>query len=110
MTKLPPKLLYSLKGKQPVEQMDVDAWWECFESSARIVTQTRLPNGVRVSTVFLGMNLQFETGPPLVFETMVFESEEGGYVYQRYSTWNAAQAGHDECVAKEKNRLDDHHS
>lgn len=59
-------------------------------------------DGVRVSTVFLGIDHQFGDGPPLVFETMVFiddpsnpdENYRGDYDMERYSTWDAAILGH----------------
>lgn len=56
--------------------------------------------GVRVSTVFIGLDHRFgpEPGPPLVFETMVF----GGVLdqeWERYSTWDEAAAGHAALVA-----------
>lgn len=49
---------------------------------------------VRVSTIFLGIDHNFlDTGPPLLFESMVF----GGPLHHeqyRYSTWDEAEAGH----------------
>jgi len=51
-----------------------------------------------ISTVWLGLDHQFGDGPPLIFETMVFEgplNEE----QIRYSTEAQAVAGHDQMVA-----------
>jgi hypothetical protein len=57
---------------------------------------------VRVSTIWLGLNHNFGDGPPLIFETMIFglpdEDEVGEYQW-RYSTKEAALAGHDQAVA-----------
>lgn len=54
---------------------------------------------MRVSTVFIGVDLRFEgSGPPLVFETTVFGGEHDGY-QERYATWGEATAGHARAVA-----------
>jgi hypothetical protein len=59
-----------------------------------------------VSTVWLGLNHNYApTGPPLIFETMVFLREGEADVLgleddcYRYSTEADAQQGHDEVVA-----------
>lgn len=48
-----------------------------------------------VSTVHLVLDHNFGAGPPLIFETMVFP---GADLWDRYSTEEAALAGHAECV------------
>lgn len=54
----------------------------------------------RVSTVFLGIDHQFGDGPPLLFETMVFSSNQDLDEYcDRYATWDQAAAGHQKIVA-----------
>jgi len=58
----------------------------------------------RVSTVFLGIDHQYEAGgPPLVFETMVSPLFNGDVQYsdlycRRYSSWAEADQGHKETV------------
>jgi hypothetical protein len=94
-------LYFILDGKNAVEEKDIIQWAEWFERSAkdgsRVVKFTELPNNVRVSTVFLGLNHQwFPEGPPLLFETMIFG---GGNDYQeRYATWEEAEKGHDHVL------------
>lgn len=60
-------------------------------------------NQYDVSTVFLGVDHGFGGGPPLLFETMVFDDtaeERYADLYcERYSTKAEAQAGHDRVVA-----------
>lgn len=78
----------------------------------RILRKTRVGDA-EVSTVWLGLDFRMLTGPPLIFETMVFDIEtavieEGpfaGFVYHpsddyqaRYPTEAAAIAGHEEAV------------
>lgn len=66
------------------------------------VAETTLPDGKWVSTVWLGLNHQYYDGPPLIFETMVFESREMLHEVdcRRYSTEEAAKDGHDRMVAR----------
>jgi hypothetical protein len=52
---------------------------------------------VRVSTVFLGINLDpLDRSPPLVFETMVFPSCD---LIGRWATYDEAEAEHAKVVA-----------
>jgi hypothetical protein len=89
-------------GRTVVEVDGVIEWGRWFEHADRRVDQTTLPNGKQVSTVFLGINHRFSSeGPPLLFETMVFAP--GGSIdvdCVRTSTWDEAQAMHDELVQK----------
>lgn len=65
------------------------------------VAYTVLPaQGVRVSTVWLGMNHNFWfSGPPLIFETMVFPLDSFTDLGQwRYSTERHARKGHNRTV------------
>ena len=74
------------------------AWAKDFESAERVVAKTNV-GALHVSTVFIGLNHQYGEGPPLVFETMVFDRDghEAG-PQRRYSTWEEAEAGHQEVV------------
>lgn len=78
---------------------EVKQWAEMFESSERIVEQTMV-NRYWISTVFLGLNHNWDDdGPPLWFETMVFEELSSGKTKsdrfcRRYTTWAEAEAGH----------------
>ena len=90
---------YILKGKQAIACPDLMEWAQWFETAERHVAQAKI-EGVRVSTVFLGLDHSFrDTGPVILYETMVF----GGSMDQhqdRYSTWAEAEAGHKVIVAK----------
>lgn len=55
----------------------------------------------RVSTVFLSLDHSFaESGPPVVFETMVFGPGEIDQNCERYCTWDEAVAGHKAMVER----------
>jgi len=77
------------------------------------VASTTLPNGVHVSTVWLGIDHSFDgEGPPIIFETMAFEPEVEVSPYfsrpyhpdlgiqRRYATEEEALRGHAEVVAE----------
>mgnify|MGYP001584262846 FL=1 len=86
---------YILKGKEIIET-DLMTWGKFFESPDRIVKQENLPNGKRVSTVFLGLDHNFGEGEPLLFESMVFGTDEE--VQERYTTYDEAEEGHRKLV------------
>lgn len=54
---------------------------------------------VLVSTVHLVLNHSWQPGPPVIFETMVFGGPLDDYC-ERYSTAEAALAGHDQVLAR----------
>lgn len=103
-------LYYILQGHEAVPAQDAIEWGTWFEKAIRagatIVKQEDIEEGVRVSTVFIGLDhghawLSDTVFPyqPLIFETMVF----GGPLdaeQERYSTWAGAEDGHKRIVTK----------
>jgi hypothetical protein len=95
-----------LDGHETRKVDTVLEWAQRFEKTSRHVglTETRLH---RISTVFLGLDHSWGIGPPLLFETMVFdlhgesgaESDIDGSC-DRYSTWDEAEAGHAAIVRR----------
>ena len=93
-------------GRTPVRCYDDRAWARWFEGADRCVAFTGNEH-CYVSTVFLGIDSNFYIGKgwkrPVVFETMVFRggksSHEDGE-FERYSTWDEAEAGHAEIAAR----------
>jgi hypothetical protein len=87
---------YVLEGRTPVRERDVIKWAEWYERSrrdgSRIVGNFK-HNGIKVSTVFLGIDHSFGDGPPLLFETMIFGGEDDQTCW-RFSTWEEAEAHH----------------
>jgi len=90
---------YDRNGKP----MDLMTWATTFEKGDRhvgntvIMSQHGAPEGVRVSTVWLGLDHSDGEGPPLIFETMVFGGEHDDYT-ERYSTETQAKKGHARIV------------
>jgi len=88
---------YILKERQPVEAHDALEWGRWFEKADRRVALTE-GDIVSVSTVFLGLDHQFDgNGPPLLFETMIFGGPRDEETH-RYGTWEEAEAGHKALV------------
>jgi hypothetical protein len=90
---------YILDGHEAKPIADILDWARWYGTADRTVAKTDIGD-VRVSTVFLGIDHQFEEeGPPLLFETMIF----GGALDEeqwRYSTWDEAVVGHAAAVAQ----------
>lgn len=82
--------------------------WLFNNQHRKRVAATTLADGVWVSTVFLGIDHSWGTGPPVLFETMVFSNEtfNGIDTYtNRYCTYTDAMVGHRRVVDKLRKRL-----
>lgn len=90
---------YILDGHTPVPAPSLLAWGRWFETAMedRIVAKTDI-GGTRVSTVFLGLDHNWRDGPPILFETLVFEGPWDGEM-DRCSTWAEAEDMHARMVA-----------
>ena len=80
----------------PKKEPDLLKWAKWFEPAKRHIGNDTI-NGVRVSTVFLGLDYSFGGSKPLLFETMIFGGKNEGY-QERYSTKEEAIKGHKEAV------------
>jgi hypothetical protein len=90
---------YILDGHTPKPVADVTEWAWWFETADRKVALDEMGD-VCVSTVFLGIDHRLVgDGPPLLFETMVFRNGHGDE-QERYATWEEAERGHAEMVAR----------
>lgn len=88
-----------LDGHKAVPTENIHEWSRMFdEGRKRVVAQTHVGETF-VSTVFLGIDHSYGEGPPLLFETMVFDDEDMGSLTRRYATWEQAERGHAEVVA-----------
>lgn len=92
-------------GRTPIQEPDVIKWGRWFETAKRHVANTQV-GPLWVSTVFLGLDHSFGSGPPVLFETMLFGPEEDSKIFgkvreirpdldcRRYHTWEEAEHGH----------------
>jgi len=69
-----------------------DAWAAFFQSADRHVGDSVI-DGIRVSTVFLGLNHGFERAPEW-FETMIFDKDGNSQGCMRCETWAQAEEQH----------------
>jgi hypothetical protein len=109
---------YYLRGHnvEPSGPDDLLAWAKWFESEDHQVALDETPDGVIVSTVFLGVDLNFRLryprrddepsgagDRPLVFETKCFlgggVDREALDYERRYATWDEAIDGHARALA-----------
>ena len=95
---------YILEEKEPKATEDLMEWANWFERADRHVAETKLANGVRVSTVFLGLDHSFNGEVPILFETMIFGGKHNEY-QERYTTWDKAEDGHKQAVKLAKGEL-----
>lgn len=90
---------YILIGKVAVKA-SLDEWASFYEKLPDRQVGHDERDGCLVSTVFLGLDHQYGSGPPLLFETMIFPShttpgiEWSENYCQRTSTWEEAEEAH----------------
>lgn len=89
----------------PQKEPDLIKWALWFGSADRIVDLTEV-NGVRISTVFIGLDHRVTEGSPLLYETLVFGGSPDDLECQRYSTRAEARDGHDKLVEFYENIID----
>ena len=76
------------------------------EDGYKRVGSTTLPNGMWVSTVWTGHDVQYGDGPPLMFESEVFGSFDNladSRDKRGYSSLELAEKGHQELIGKWSN-------
>lgn len=90
---------YILEGDAIVPCDDLLVWGRWMQTANRHIGLDVI-SGVKVSTVFLGLDHNFGLdGPPVLFETMVFG---GGFdqEQERYCTIEQAKQGHARWLTK----------
>jgi hypothetical protein len=85
---------------RPVHEPDLLKWGQWFEKGERVVAKTWIADEYEVSTVFLGLDYRWDTkGPPIVWETMVFDKERNDIECDRCAgTREQAEAMHAKMV------------
>lgn|SRR6185503_3115750 len=95
----------------PCKLSDWEDLYETAEGNKRRRVAEDEINGSRISTVFLGIDHGYGfTSNPMLFETMVFNSEDDncdGY-QTRCSTWNGAIQMHKDAIEWVKNGCKEH--
>lgn len=97
---------YILNGREVVPVKSIQEWGLWFASNDNTVAKTQVGD-LLVSTIFMGLNMSVLDGPPLLFETMVFDAERDPCDFMRYSTWKEAEIGHARMVGVVRQRVKD---
>ena len=99
---------YYDKDGSPMEMMEWGDKKQINDPEYKRVAETTLTDGTWISTVWVGLDMQFGDGPPLIFETMVFLSKDNldEQDMDRYSTLEEAMEGHDRMVKQWKETQD----
>ena len=88
----------------PVLEPDVVKWAKWYETANRHVGNTVI-GGIKISTVFLGLDHNFGgSGPPVLWESMIFGGENDDY-QERYTSYKRAVNGHKLAVDMVKKEL-----
>lgn len=93
---------YILRGKTVHIETDLIKWGRSL-GRKKALKKTQIKGGLRVSTVFLGIDHGFSFPElvdiePVLFETMVFDSDGGNTYQRRYKSYDAAIRGHKRIV------------
>lgn len=88
------------RNAQPLPAFDAADWAQWLERNreGRRVALTEI-RGVRISTVFLGLDHSWDQGPPVLWETMIFEGPLSEY-QERYRSLDDALQGHIRAVGR----------
>lgn len=92
---------------EPVLEPDLTVWGRWMGRAERHIGND-LIGLVKVSTVFLGLDHSWASGPPLLWETMVFGGPLDGEM-ERYRTRDEAIRGHQFIMERVKNAEAYHH-
>lgn len=101
-------------GRTPIPCPDHEKWAKWYEThwfegrqvaedfvtmpTDSIIKAILFSKVIRVSTVFLGLNHNWGEGPPLLWETLI-DAQNHDHTLFRYTTYEAAAAGHHTIVA-----------
>lgn len=88
---------YILVKQKAVPCHDLVEWGMWMQERVKHVGDITTKRGIRISTVFLGLDHQYGEGEPLLFETMIFGNNVGDMMC-RYSTFNQAREGHRRAI------------
>jgi hypothetical protein len=92
------------ENHHPVPTNDHLVWGRFFQNLAnRTVAKTEI-GSIEISTVFIGIDHSFSSPVPILFETMIFGGDLDNHT-RRYATWEEAEAGHEEAIAKVERNL-----
>lgn len=66
----------------------------------RVIARDEWDDGTFLSTIFIGVDMSFGMGPPLLWESMAFYPDDRERPQRRYASKEEALAGHEEMFAE----------
>jgi len=92
------KYILAEDGKTPIAST-YEEWlrWIAVNEHKRRVARDSVGDA-EVSTVFLTLNMAFDDGDPVLWETMIFGGKHDQH-QERYTSYDAAVAGHARALA-----------
>lgn len=98
-------------GRTPIPCNDTIAWGQWMNDPQKRIVSQEAVGKYWISTVFLALDHSFGSGPPVLWETMVFnrnsEHPWEDVECERYSDFDSACRGHNELVAEYRAKQDD---
>jgi hypothetical protein len=100
-------MFWILDGHTPVPTNDINAYAEFWKDEENRRVGKDYVGDILISTVFLCVDHGWGGGPPVLFESMVFgsEDEELQDYQERYCTWDEAVEGHKRIVEWVKKKV-----
>lgn len=90
-------MYYILIENKPVLTYDFHAWVFWMNHNNRVIKHTNLPDGICVTTMFLGIDNGWSNDQPILFETLIFGGEHNDFC-ERYSDYEMALSGHERAI------------
>lgn len=96
-----------IKDGIAIPEPDLMTWARWLELEGESYHRLDTVLGIRISTVFLGLNYSWGDGDPILWETMVFDDDDGGTPLEQFrcSFQDQAYLFHDKLVLHYKAML-----
>lgn len=85
---------YMLNEQGEVVECDFLTWAKWFENVESRVVKATKRGDTKVSTIFLGLDHSFGDGPPILWETMVFQGKHWNELLARDCSTDVDQERH----------------
>lgn len=89
---------YRLVERRPVRCTLAEYARAMQDENQRVLAQDQV-GGLRISTIFTGIDRNFGRGAPILFETVVFGLPDDVHPQWQHSTWDEAMAHHLQLTA-----------
>ena len=95
---------YVLDDKRQPHSATTEEWGEFWINPNNRRVAFDEVGDFQISTVFLGIDHSYGNGPPVLFETMIFDGDNFLDYQERCATWEQAEQMHQQAIAWVKAR------